>query len=131
MSTIFLLRTGKRAGRRTGTRQQGERFSHSDSNPARSPTSERCLMLRKVLVLAVALSIASVSLADTSDVDRSGPAAARKAVSENSSEADAAIAALRARGQSGLEDFLDAYAADLKNRELEISDNKTRPISPE
>src|SRR5437762_65198 len=94
-------------------------------------TSERCLMLKKVLVLAILLSIANVSLADTSNAERSGSTAARKALSENSSESAAAIAAIRARGQLGLEDFLDAFAAELKNRELEISANATRPPSPE
>jgi hypothetical protein len=88
-------------------------------------------MLKKVLVLAVALSIANVSLADTSDAERSGPTAARKAVSENSSEAAMSIAALRARGQSGLEDFLDAFAVELRNRELEMSADAPRPLSPE
>ncbi|PYT06357.1 MAG: hypothetical protein DMF60_09550 [Acidobacteria bacterium] len=82
-------------------------------------------------MLAILLSIANVSLADTSNAERSGSTAARKALSENSSESAAAIAALRARGQLGLEDFLDAFAAELKNRELEISANATRPPGPE
>jgi hypothetical protein len=112
-------------------RQALRAFYYYDSNPAPARTSERCLMLKKVFVLAVALSIATVSLAYTRDAERSGPTAARKAVSEKSSEAAMSIAALRARGQSGLEDFLDAFAVELKNRELEISADALRPLSPE
>ena len=58
-------------------------------------------MRRMLVVLAVMFSTVTVGVANTRDVARTGRGLARKAVSENSSESVAAIAALRTRGQSG------------------------------
>ena len=87
--------------------------------------------MRKIVWLAVALSIVNVGFADTSNVENAARALARNAVFDNASESAAAVAALRARGQAGLKDFLDAFAVELKSREMEISVNAPRPISPE
>ncbi|MEK6323185.1 MAG: hypothetical protein AABN33_16210 [Acidobacteriota bacterium] len=87
-------------------------------------------MRRMVVVFAVALSIVNVGFADTSDAEKAERALARKAVSGNSSESAAVIATLRARGHEGLKDFLDAFAVELKNRELEISASAPQPASP-
>src|SRR6266850_395376 len=101
MSTIFFFH-----GLATGRAEELEPANEAGVLPIAirtqlgHQTSERCLMLKKVLLLAVALSIANVSLADTFNAERSGTTAARKAVSENSSEAARAVAALRDRGQA-------------------------------
>lgn len=88
-------------------------------------------MRRMLVVLAVVLSTGAVGFANTLDAARTGPSLVRKAVSENSSESAAAIAALRARGQSGVEDFLDVFSVELRNRELETADTTPRPANPE
>ena len=88
-------------------------------------------MQRMLVVLAVVFSTVTVGVANTRDVARTGRGLARKAVSENSSESVAAIAALRAKGQAGLEDFLDAFSVELRNRELEIGATTPRPANPE
>jgi len=86
-------------------------------------------MRNKILVLAIALSLVNVCFAG-SNVP-STRALARKAVSENSSESAAAVAALRARGQNGLDDFVAEFASELKDRELEINAAVPRPATPE
>jgi hypothetical protein len=87
-------------------------------------------MRNKVFPLVVALSIVSVSFAETTG-SNGARAVARKAVSENSSEAAAAIATLRARGQLGLDDFLAEFSVAFKNRELELGSATPRPANPE
>jgi hypothetical protein len=74
----------------------------------------------KFLVLITILSVINVSLADSTGSKESSEALARKAISEDSTERAAAIAALRSRGPAGLEAFLDSYAAELKSHPLTL-----------
>ena len=88
-------------------------------------------MRKLVLVFALALSIVSVSFAGTTGGEKAERAPARRAVSESSTESAAVIAALRARGYEGLEEFLDAFAVELRNREQEISLDALQPATAE
>ncbi|MFY9571484.1 MAG: hypothetical protein WAV20_08810 [Blastocatellia bacterium] len=83
---------------------------------------KRCL----VLAVAVALALGSVGVADTSEGGKHAPALARKTVSEDPAESAAAIAALRSRGPAGLDAFLEAFASELGNREIEIGATAAR-----
>ena len=74
----------------------------------------------KVLVLAAILSVVNLCLADSISGKESSEALARRAVSEDSAESAAAIAALRAQGPSGLEAFLDSHAAEFKSHQLSL-----------
>lgn len=88
-------------------------------------------MRRRMLVLLVTLSLVTVSLANVFASEKAASPAARKAASANPSESAASIAALRAAGQTGLDDFLEAFAAELKTRESEINSNTLPPSNPE
>jgi hypothetical protein len=78
----------------------------------------------KILVLATILSIFNLTLAGSASGKESSASLARKAVSEDSAESAAAIAALRLQGPAGLEAFLDSHAAEFNNHQLNID----RPI---
>src|SRR6185503_18179212 len=95
------------------------------------PEIRGVLMRRMVFVCAVGLSIVSLSFAGTSKVEKAERAPARRAVSQNSAESAAVIAALRARGYEGLEEFLEAFALELRNREREISADALQPATAE
>ncbi len=75
----------------------------------------------RFLSLALALSLGSVSFADTRKARPSLEVLALSATSNDPSESAAAIDQLRSRGQAGLDALLAAYADDVQSRREGIS----------